>query len=115
MQTEHLQNVRPSWVAFGWFAAAAVTGLALVGLSVVGLIHPAADSGSGCPPHSVCRSSPPQDSDSGGGTLGNATGKRRTMAAIRCGAASRFARCNATDKWRHSRNCWLCWFGSRCP
>lgn len=47
MQTEHLQNVRPSWVAFGWFAAAAVTGLALVGLSVVGLVHPTADSGSG--------------------------------------------------------------------
>jgi hypothetical protein len=45
MHTEHLQNVRPSWVAFGWFAAAAVAGLALVGLSVVGILHPTADSG----------------------------------------------------------------------
>ncbi|HEX2188553.1 MAG TPA: hypothetical protein VHG51_06615 [Longimicrobiaceae bacterium] len=45
MHTEHLQNVRPSWVAFGWFAAAAVAGLALVGLSAVGILHPTADSG----------------------------------------------------------------------
>lgn len=29
MHTEHLQNVRPSWVAFGWFVSAAVTALAL--------------------------------------------------------------------------------------
>ncbi|HEX2094543.1 MAG TPA: hypothetical protein VHG28_19215, partial [Longimicrobiaceae bacterium] len=45
MHTEHLQNVRPSWVAFGWFAAAAVTGLALVALSALGILHPTADSG----------------------------------------------------------------------
>lgn len=47
MQTEHLQNVRPSWVAFGWFTAAAVTGLALVGLSAVGILHPTTDPGGG--------------------------------------------------------------------
>lgn len=45
MHTEHLQNVRPSWVAFGWFVAVAVAGLGLVGLSAVGILHPAADSG----------------------------------------------------------------------
>ncbi|HEV2145912.1 MAG TPA: hypothetical protein VGR37_00700 [Longimicrobiaceae bacterium] len=47
MHTEHLQNVRPSWIAFGWFAAAAVVGLALVVLASVGILDPAADSGGG--------------------------------------------------------------------
>jgi hypothetical protein len=47
MQTEHLQNVRPSWVAFGWFAAAAVSGFALVGLSAVGVLDPTGESGGG--------------------------------------------------------------------
>lgn len=47
MQTEHLQNVRPSWVAFGWFAAAAVSGLGLVGLSSLGVLHPASGAGNG--------------------------------------------------------------------
>ncbi len=47
MHTEHLQNVRPSWVAFGWFAAAAVAGLALVALISVGLVPSHAESGGG--------------------------------------------------------------------
>lgn len=46
MHSEHLQNVRPTWVAFGWFAAAAVTGLALVVLISLGVIGPL-DSGEG--------------------------------------------------------------------
>ena len=40
MHSEHLRNVRPTWVAFGWFAAAAVTGLALVVLISLGLLPP---------------------------------------------------------------------------
>ncbi|MBV9773896.1 MAG: hypothetical protein JO040_08095 [Gemmatimonadetes bacterium] len=45
MHSEHLQNVRPSWVAFGWFVAAAVTGLVLLALAAVGIVHPAAETG----------------------------------------------------------------------
>jgi hypothetical protein len=47
MHTEHLQNVRPSWVAFGWFAAAAVTGLALVIFISLGFLSPASENGGG--------------------------------------------------------------------
>lgn len=47
MHSEHLQNVRPTWVAFGWFAAAAVTGLALVILISLGLLPHATFGGEG--------------------------------------------------------------------
>lgn len=46
MHTEHLQNVRPSWVAFGWFLAAAATGLAVFVLIRFGLVD-AEGGGSG--------------------------------------------------------------------
>ncbi|HEU0054063.1 MAG TPA: hypothetical protein VFQ39_12845 [Longimicrobium sp.] len=38
MHTEHLQNVRPSWVAFGWFVGAAVTAFLLLALIATGLL-----------------------------------------------------------------------------
>lgn len=47
MRTDRLRNVRPTWVAFGWFAAAAVTGLALVVLISVGLLPSGAEHGGG--------------------------------------------------------------------
>jgi hypothetical protein len=45
MHSEQLQNVRPTWIAFGWFAAASVTGLALVALIAAGLLSPASEGG----------------------------------------------------------------------
>jgi hypothetical protein len=36
--TESIERLRPSWIAFGWFIAAAVTSLFLLGLNAVGLI-----------------------------------------------------------------------------
>ncbi|MDP9348931.1 MAG: hypothetical protein M3P24_07310 [Gemmatimonadota bacterium] len=47
MHTEQLQNVRPTWVAFGWFAAASVTGLAMVALIALGILSPASENGGG--------------------------------------------------------------------
>jgi ABC-type amino acid transport system permease subunit len=38
MHTEHLENVRPSWVGFGWFVSVAVASLVLVALNALGLI-----------------------------------------------------------------------------
>jgi hypothetical protein len=38
MTTEHLQNVRPSWVSFGWFVSAAATALVLFALIGLGLL-----------------------------------------------------------------------------
>jgi MFS family permease len=38
MHTEHLSNVRPSWVAFGWFLSAAATGAAIIALLALGLL-----------------------------------------------------------------------------
>jgi len=46
MHTEHLQNVRPSWVAFGWFLGAAVTSALLIALIAVGLVD-AVETGAG--------------------------------------------------------------------
>ena len=46
MHTEHLNNVRPSWVAFGWFLSAAATGAAIIGLLALGLL-PWDDTSSG--------------------------------------------------------------------
>ena len=40
MHTEHLQNVRPSWVAFGWFVSAAMTSLVLFGMIALRLLGP---------------------------------------------------------------------------
>ena len=40
MHTEHLQNVEPSWVIFGWFIGAAVFSLVLMLLIVTGLVDP---------------------------------------------------------------------------
>jgi hypothetical protein len=40
MHTEHLQNVEPSWVIFGWFIGAAVFSLVLMVLIVAGLVDP---------------------------------------------------------------------------
>ena len=45
MHTEHLQNVRPSWVAFGWFIGAAVTAFLLFALIAVGLVDAGGEGG----------------------------------------------------------------------
>ncbi|HYJ79261.1 MAG TPA: hypothetical protein VEW03_06660 [Longimicrobiaceae bacterium] len=47
MHTEHLQNVRPSWVAFGWFIGAAATSLVLFALIAVGIIDGSGGDGGG--------------------------------------------------------------------
>jgi ABC-type multidrug transport system permease subunit len=46
MHTEHLQNVRPSWVAFGWFIGAAMTAFLLFALIAVGLVDASGEGGS---------------------------------------------------------------------
>ncbi len=38
MHTEHLGNVRPSWVGFGWFIGAALTSLAVIAMIAVGIL-----------------------------------------------------------------------------
>ena len=38
MHTEHLQNVRPSWVLFGWFVSVAVVSLFGLVLAAAGLV-----------------------------------------------------------------------------
>ena len=47
MHTEHLQNVRPSWVAFGWFLSAAATGLFVLALIWLGVLERDTETGSG--------------------------------------------------------------------
>lgn len=47
MHTEHLQNVRPSWVAFGWFIGAAVTSLLLIAMIAVRVINGTGTDGGG--------------------------------------------------------------------
>jgi hypothetical protein len=37
--TEHIRNIRLAWVGFGWFIAAALTGLFLVVLSALDLVR----------------------------------------------------------------------------
>ena len=44
MHTEHLQNVRPSWVGMGWLIGAAITSLAVFVLIAVGILS---DDGTG--------------------------------------------------------------------
>jgi hypothetical protein len=38
MNTEHLQNVKPTWVMFGWFIGAAVFSLVLMGMMLLRLV-----------------------------------------------------------------------------
>jgi hypothetical protein len=38
MHTEHLNNVKPGRVAFGWFVSVAITSLVVIGLIAVGLL-----------------------------------------------------------------------------
>lgn len=40
MHTEHLQNVKPSWVLFGWFVSVAVVSLIALVLAAVGIVDP---------------------------------------------------------------------------
>ena len=40
MHTEHLQNLKPSWVLFGWFVSVAVVSLIALVLAAVGLADP---------------------------------------------------------------------------
>jgi hypothetical protein len=40
MHTEHLQNLKPSWVLFGWFVSVAVISLISLVLAAVGLADP---------------------------------------------------------------------------
>ncbi len=45
MHTEHLQNVKPSWIAFGWFLGAAVFALLFFAMIATGLISRDAEGG----------------------------------------------------------------------
>ena len=47
MHTEHLENVRPSWVAFGWFIGVAVASAILLALAAVGIVARAGEIGLG--------------------------------------------------------------------
>lgn len=47
MHTEHLENVRPSWVAFGWFISFAVTALTLFVLIFLGVLGTHETAGEG--------------------------------------------------------------------
>jgi hypothetical protein len=38
MHTEHLENVEPSWVVFGWFIGAAVSSLVLMAMFMIGMV-----------------------------------------------------------------------------
>lgn len=45
MHTEHLQNVRPSWVLFGWFISVAVISLLALVLAATGMVDTEASGG----------------------------------------------------------------------
>jgi hypothetical protein len=47
MHTEHLENVRPSWVAFGWFIGVAVMSAILLALAAVGIVPRSGEIGLG--------------------------------------------------------------------
>lgn len=47
MHTEHLENVRPTWVAFGWFVGVAVMSALLIALIAVGIIPRGGEIGLG--------------------------------------------------------------------
>jgi hypothetical protein len=40
MHTEHLQNLKPSWVLFGWFVSAAVVSLIALVMAAAGMTDP---------------------------------------------------------------------------
>jgi putative membrane protein (TIGR04086 family) len=40
MRTESISNIRPSWVAFGWFIAAAVSALLILAFIALGIMSP---------------------------------------------------------------------------
>jgi len=40
MHTEALANLRPSWIAFGWFIAVAVSALVILGFVALGVMSP---------------------------------------------------------------------------
>jgi hypothetical protein len=40
MHTEHLSNLRPSWIAFGWFISISVASLVVLGLAALGVVEP---------------------------------------------------------------------------
>ncbi|MDQ3555854.1 MAG: hypothetical protein M3409_03625 [Gemmatimonadota bacterium] len=44
MHSEHLQNLRPSWIAFGWFIAAAATAAVLFVLIASGVLGAESDA-----------------------------------------------------------------------
>ncbi|MBW3572890.1 MAG: hypothetical protein KY467_17475 [Gemmatimonadetes bacterium] len=44
MHTEHLQNLKPSWVLFGWFVSVAVVSLIALVLAALGLADPDASA-----------------------------------------------------------------------
>ena len=46
MHTEHLQNVRPAGVLFGWFVSVAVVSLIALLLAATGMVDPEAATGS---------------------------------------------------------------------
>lgn len=45
MHTEHLQNVRPGWVFFGWFASVCFVSLAVLALIALRILSPDATAG----------------------------------------------------------------------
>ncbi len=47
MHSEHLENVRPSWVAFGWFIGVAVMSAILFGLIALGVVPRSGEIGLG--------------------------------------------------------------------
>ncbi len=47
MHTEHLENVRPTWVAFGWFIGVAVMSAHLIGLIALGVVPRTGEIGLG--------------------------------------------------------------------
>jgi hypothetical protein len=47
MHTEHLQNVRPAGVLFGWFVSVAVVSLIALMLAALGLVDPEATASGG--------------------------------------------------------------------
>jgi hypothetical protein len=45
MHTEHLQNVRPGWVFFGWFVSVAIVSLIVLALVAARILSPDATAG----------------------------------------------------------------------
>jgi hypothetical protein len=47
MNSESISNVRPSWVAFGWFIGAAVTALIILAMVALGILAAESTQGEG--------------------------------------------------------------------